>query len=88
MAQELYATVLGKELAGRNISVNAIAPGVVNTTLFTDGKTDAEIAAFAQRTPHGRLGEPEDIARVVSLLCSGDASWVNGQVVYANGGIA
>lgn len=88
MAQELYATVLAKELAGRNISVNAIAPGVVNTTLFTDGKTEQQIAGFAQRTPHGRLGEPEDIANVISLLCSGNAHWVNGQVVYANGGIA
>lgn len=88
MAQELFATVLAKELAGRNISVNAIAPGVVNTTLFTDGKTEQQIAGFVQRTPHGRLGEPEDIANVISLLCSGDAHWVNGQVVYANGGIA
>lgn len=88
MAQELYATVLAKELAGRNISVNAIAPGVVNTTLFTDGKTEQEIGGFVQRTPHGRLGEPEDIANVISLLCSGGAHWVNGQVVYANGGIA
>jgi 3-oxoacyl-[acyl-carrier protein] reductase len=88
MAQELYATVLAKELAGRNISVNAIAPGVVNTTLFTNGKTEQQIAGFAQRTPHGRIGEPEDIAQVISLLCSGAAHWVNGETVYANGGIA
>lgn len=88
MAQELYATVLAKELAGQNISVNAIAPGVVDTTLFTDGKTEQQIDVFVQRTPHGRLGEPEDIANVISLLCSGNAHWVNGQVVYANGGIA
>ncbi len=88
MAQELYATVLAKELAGRNITVNAMAPGVVNTTLFTDGKTEEQIAAFAPRTPHGRIGEPEDIANVISLLCSGNGHWVNGQAVYANGGIA
>ncbi|WP_166461988.1 SDR family oxidoreductase [Paracoccus alkanivorans] len=88
MAQELYASVLAKELAGRNISVMAVAPGVVNTTLFTDGKSETQIAGFAQRTPHGRIGEPEDIANVISLLCSGDAYWVNGEVVYANGGIA
>lgn len=87
MAQELYATVLAKELAGRNISVNAIAPGVVNTTLFTDGKSEEQITGFARRTPHGRLGEPEDIARVISLLANGSAHWVNGQTVYANGGI-
>ncbi|MCU5784089.1 SDR family dehydrogenase [Alcanivorax balearicus MACL04] len=87
-AQDMYASVLAKELAERNISVNALAPGVVNTTLFTDGKTEARIAAFAQRTPHGRIGEPEDIANVIALLCGDDAYWVNGEVVYANGGIA
>ncbi|MGK6316849.1 SDR family oxidoreductase [Neorhizobium sp. DT-125] len=86
-AQELYASILAKELAGRMISVNAMAPGVVNTTLFTDGKTEQQIAGFVERTPHKRLGEPEDIARVVSALCSGDGWWVSGQTVFANGGI-
>lgn len=86
-AQELFANVLAKELAGRNISVNAIAPGLVNTTLFTDGKTAEQIAGFAQRTPHKRLAEPEDIADIVSALCSQDGWWVNGQTVFANGGI-
>lgn len=86
-AQDLYASVLAKELGGRMISVNALAPGVVNTPLFTDGKTQEQIAGFAMRTPHKRLGEPEDIARVVSALCSPAGAWINGQVVYANGGI-
>lgn len=86
-AQDLFANVLAKELEGRNISVNAIAPGLVNTTLFTNGKTDEQIAGFAQRTPHKRLGEPEDIARVISTLCSNDGWWINGQTVFANGGI-
>lgn len=86
-AQELYANVLAKELEGRMISVNALAPGVVNTTLFTDGKTPQMIAGFAQRTPHKRLGEPEDIAGVIATLCSGEGGWVNGQTVFANGGI-
>lgn len=86
-AQELYANILAKELEGRNISVNAVAPGLVNTTLFTDGKTPEQIAGFAQRTPHKRLGEPEDIAQVISALCSKDGGWVNGQTVFANGGI-
>lgn len=86
-AQELYANVLAKELEGRMISVNALAPGVVNTTLFTDGKTPQMIAGFAQRTPHKRLGEPEDIAGVIAALCSGEGGWVNGQTVFANGGI-
>ncbi|MDX3926197.1 MAG: SDR family oxidoreductase [Shinella sp.] len=86
-AQELFANVLAKELEGRMISVNAIAPGVVNTTLFTDGKTPEQIAGFAARTPHKRLGEPSDIADTIASLCSGDGAWINGQTVFANGGI-
>ena len=60
---------------------------MVNTPLFTDGKTGEMIAGFVQRTPHGRLGEPEDIAQVVSAMCSEDGWWINGQTVFANGGI-
>lgn len=86
-AQELYANVLAKELEGRMISVNAIAPGLVNTTLFTDGKTREQIAGFTARTPHKRLGEPADIADAIAALCSGDGAWINGQTVFANGGI-
>lgn len=86
-AQELFANVLAKELEGRMISVNAMAPGVVNTTLFTDGKSPKQIAGFAARTPHKRLGEPEDIADAIAALCSGDGAWINGQTVFANGGI-
>jgi len=69
------------------ISVNAVAPGVVNTTLFTDDKTQQEIAGFAARTPHKRLGEPSDIANTIAALCNGDGAWINGQTVFANGGI-
>lgn len=86
-AQEIYANILAKELEGRMISVNALAPGLVNTTLFTDGKTPEQIAGFAQRTPHKRLAEPADIANVVSTLCGEDGWWVSGQTVFANGGI-
>ncbi len=86
-AQEIYANILAKELAGRMISVNSMAPGLVNTTLFTDGKTPEQIAGFAKRTPHGRLGEPEDIANVISELCGEKGWWVNGQTVFANGGV-
>jgi 3-oxoacyl-[acyl-carrier protein] reductase len=86
-AQELFANVLAKELEGRMISVNAIAPGVVNTTLFTDGKTPEQVAGFAARTPHKRIGEPYDIADAIAALCSGDGAWINGQTVFANGGI-
>jgi 3-oxoacyl-[acyl-carrier protein] reductase len=86
-AQELFANILAKELEGRMISVNAMAPGVVNTTLFTDGKTREQIAGFAARTPHKRLGEPSDIADTIAALCSGDGAWISGQTIFANGGI-
>lgn len=86
-AQELFANILAKELEGRMISVNAMAPGVVDTTLFTNGKTPEQIAGFAARTPHKRLGEPSDIADVIAALCNGDGAWINGQTVFANGGI-
>lgn len=87
MAQDMYAAVLAKELGGHQLSVNALAPGVVNTTLFTDGKSAEQIAGFAARTPHQRLAEPTDIADVIAALCGGDGDWVNGQTVFANGGI-
>jgi 3-oxoacyl-[acyl-carrier protein] reductase len=86
-AQDMYAGVLAKELGTRRVSVNAIAPGLVNTTLFTDGKTKEQIQGFIERTPLGRLGEPEDIANVVAMLARGDGSWVTGQVVFVNGGV-
>ncbi|WP_373514891.1 SDR family oxidoreductase [Persicitalea sp.] len=86
-ALQIYSSALAKELAGRQISVNTIAPGVVNTTLFTDGKTEEQIKTFAQKTPHGRIGEPEDIAEVVSALCSSPCSWINGETIFANGGL-
>jgi 3-oxoacyl-[acyl-carrier protein] reductase len=86
-AQEMFASALAKELEGRRISVNAIAPGVVNTPLFTGGKSAEQIAGFAQRTPHKRLGEPADIAGLISALCSADGHWVNGQTVFVNGGL-
>jgi 3-oxoacyl-[acyl-carrier protein] reductase len=85
--QEILANILAKELAGRRISVNALAPGVTNTTLFTERKTPQQIAGFVEPTPHKRLGEPNDIADVISALCSSDGWWVNGQTIFANGGI-
>jgi len=87
MAQDMFIGCLAKELEGRRISVNAVAPGVVNTPLFTDGKTAQMIASFAQRTPYQRIGEPEDIADVIAALCRDEGMWVNGQTVFANGGL-
>lgn len=86
-AMAVYSSVLAKELGGRRISVNAVAPGPVNTTLFTTGKTPQEIAAYAERSPQKRLGEPDDIANIISLLVSPDAFWANGDTVFVNGGM-
>lgn len=83
-AQEIYAGCLSKELAGRRISVNALAPGPTNTSLL-DVPPPLRAQA-AQMTPYGRIGEPEDIANAISALCSGEGEWINGQVVFANGG--
>ncbi|MFF5139417.1 SDR family oxidoreductase [Streptomyces sp. NPDC013157] len=86
-AVEGLTLILARELRGRDVTVNAVAPGPTATPLFLDGKDDATIAKFAQATPLERLGGPEDIAEVVSFL-AGPARWVNGQVLYANGGLA
>ena len=84
---EAMTHVLSKELGKKNITVNAIAPRPVATKLFLDGKSDDDIKPIVERTPLGRLGEPEDIARAISLLVSPDGGWINGQVLRANGGI-
>ena len=79
--------ILSKELGPKKITVNVIAPGPVATKLFLDGKSDDDIKPIVQRTPLGRLGEPDDIARTISFLVSDDGGWINGQVLRANGGI-
>ena len=86
-AVETMSQIFAKELRGRRIRVNVVAPGPVATELFFDGKTPEQIAHFAQLPPLERLGEPDDIARVVSFLAGPDAAWVNGQVLRANGGV-
>jgi 3-oxoacyl-[acyl-carrier protein] reductase len=87
-AVEAFTHVFAKELRGRNITVNAVAPGPIATSLFLDGKTDEQIQNFAKMPPLQRLGEPDDIAAVVAFLVGADAGWVNGQVLRANGGVA
>jgi 3-oxoacyl-[acyl-carrier protein] reductase len=79
--------ILAKELRGRRITVNAVAPGPTATELFLKGKSDALIEQLAKAAPLERLGTPEDIANVVSFLAGPDGSWVNGQVLRANGGM-
>ena len=79
--------ILSKELGKKKITVNVIAPGPVATDLFMKDKTDDDIKPIVGRTPLGRLGEPADIARVISFLVGPDGAWINGQVLRANGGI-
>lgn len=86
-SQDFYTSALAKELAGRRISVNAVAPGAVDTQLLRQ-HGEAALAGIPAMTPHGRIGRPEEIADVIAALCSGDGQWVHGQVIYANGGIA
>jgi 3-oxoacyl-[acyl-carrier protein] reductase len=87
-AVEAFTHVFAKELRGRNITVNAVAPGPIATSLFLDGKTDEQIQNFAKMPPLQRLGQPDDIAAVVAFLAGADAGWVNGQILRANGGVA
>jgi 3-oxoacyl-[acyl-carrier protein] reductase len=80
--------VLANELRGRNITVNAVAPGPTGTDLFLNGKTQEQIAQLSKLAPLERLGQPEDIANVVAFLAGPDGGWVNAQVLRANGGFA
>src|SRR5277367_4953761 len=75
--------VLANELRGRNITVNAIAPGPVATELFLKGKSEEQIAEISKMAPLERLGQPADIASVVSFLAGPDAGWVNSQILRA-----
>jgi 3-oxoacyl-[acyl-carrier protein] reductase len=85
-AVEALTRVFAKELRGRRITCNAVAPGPVATELFLKGKTQEQIDHFAKMPPLERLGQPEDIAGVVAFLAGPDGAWVNGQVLRANGG--
>jgi 3-oxoacyl-[acyl-carrier protein] reductase len=80
--------VLANELRGRNITVNAVAPGPTGTDLFLNGKTPQQIEQLSKLAPIERLGQPEDIANVVSFLAGPDGGWVNAQILRANGGFA
>jgi 3-oxoacyl-[acyl-carrier protein] reductase len=80
--------MLANELRGRDITVNVVAPGPVATELFLTGKEEAQIEQLRKLSPLERLGQPEDIANVVSLLAGPNGCWVNGQVLRANGGFA
>ena len=84
---EAMTSILSKELRGKNITVNAVAPGPTATALFLDGKTPELIERLAKMPPLERLGQPEDIANAVSFLAGADGGWINGQTLRANGGM-
>ncbi|WP_329551191.1 SDR family oxidoreductase [Streptomyces sp. NBC_00696] len=86
-AVEAMTLVLARELRGKDITVNAVAPGPTATPLFLDGKDDTTVENLAKAAPLERLGTPDDIAESVAFL-AGPARWINGQVLYANGGLA
>lgn len=85
-AVDAISMVLAKELRGRDITVNAVAPGPTATALFLDGKDDATVEQMAKMNPLERLGTPGDVAELVAFL-AGPCRWINGQTVYANGGM-
>ena len=84
---EAMTSVFAKELRGRHITVNAIAPGPTATDLFLKGKSDELVDRLSKLAPLERLGQPEDIANTVAFLAGPDAGWINGQILRANGGI-
>jgi 3-oxoacyl-[acyl-carrier protein] reductase len=86
-AVEAMTAVVSKELRGRSITVNAVAPGPTATALFLDGKSPELIERMSKMNPLERLGTPDDIASVVAFLAGPDGGWINGQVLRANGGM-
>jgi 3-oxoacyl-[acyl-carrier protein] reductase len=86
-AIEAITGIFAKEMRGRNITVNAVAPGPTATALFLNGKSPDLVERMSKMNPLERLGTPEDIANVVAFLVGPHGSWVNGQVLRANGGM-
>ena len=86
-ATEALTLVLARELRGRDVTVNAVAPGPTGTDMFFEGKSEEQIAGLAAQSPLERLGTPADIAELVAFLAGPRGHWVNGQVIRANGGM-
>lgn len=87
-AVEGFTRVLAKELGPRGVTVNAVAPGPVETQMFLAGKSPADVERLAGLSPQNRIGQPIDVADAVALLVSPQAKWINGQIVRVNGGVA
>lgn len=86
-AVETMTNIMAKELRGRNITVNCVAPGPTGTDLFFQGKSEELVQKFSQQSPLERLGTPQDIANAVAFLVGPEGGWVNGQTLRVNGGI-
>jgi 3-oxoacyl-[acyl-carrier protein] reductase len=86
-AVETLTNIFAKEMRGRAITVNAIAPGPTATDLFLNGKPQEVIERMSKMAPLERLGTPDDIAGAVAFLVGPDGGWINGQVLRANGGV-
>jgi 3-oxoacyl-[acyl-carrier protein] reductase len=86
-AVEAMTMILARELRGRDVTVNSVAPGPTATDMFLDGKDEELIARLAAQAPLERLGTPQDIAEVVAFLAGPQGHWINGQVIRANGGM-
>lgn len=80
-------SILAKELRGRNITVNAVAPGPTATNLSLNGRPQEVIGRLSKLSPLERLGQPDDIADAVAFLAGHGGGWINGQTLRANGGI-
>ncbi|KAF7863963.1 hypothetical protein EAF04_006928 [Stromatinia cepivora] len=87
-AIEQMTRCLSKDLAQKGIMVNAVAPGPTSTELFLNGKSDQLSKTIASFNPQNRIGQPEEVAEVVAFLSSGASSWVTGQILRVNGGMA
>ncbi|AJH00938.1 3-ketoacyl-ACP reductase [Clostridium beijerinckii] len=85
-AVEQITRQLAKEFGPKKITINAVAPGPINTELFNVGKTDEQIEAIRQMNSFGRIGEPNDIANAIEFLVSDKAQWITGQTLRINGG--
>jgi len=82
---EQLTRVLAKEVGHRNITVNTVSPGPTDTELFRTGKSEEQVRSLGAMSAFNRIGEPEDIARAVAILCSEDAGWISGQTIFVNG---